>query len=80
MFLRLADVQKAQANKSVSLIYREMSEGLFPPSIKLGRRFAAWLSEEIEAVNAARVRGASDDDIKKLVTDLVAARHQKVAA
>jgi hypothetical protein len=32
-----------------------------------------WRELEIAAINAARIRGASDDDIRALVTSLVAA-------
>jgi prophage regulatory protein len=60
---------------SRSTIYVRIAEGMFPPAIPIGPRSVAWRESEISALNAARIRGASDDDIRVLVTELVADRH-----
>jgi prophage regulatory protein len=57
-----------------STIYLRIAEGRFPPAISLGPRSVAWPESEIAALNAARIRGASDDEIRALVASLVAAR------
>jgi prophage regulatory protein len=57
-----------------STIYLRIAEGLFPPAIPIGPRSVAWPESEIAAINAARIRGQSDDDIRTLVAALVAAR------
>ncbi|MGE0483496.1 MAG: helix-turn-helix transcriptional regulator [Gammaproteobacteria bacterium] len=49
-------------------------DGLLPPPIALGGRARAFLSDELDAVIAARASGACDDDIRALVRALVAAR------
>lgn len=59
---------------SRSTIYLRIHGGLFPPAIALGPRSIGWPEAEIAALNAARIRGATDDDIRTLVATLVAAR------
>ena len=60
--------------------YHDVRAGLFPPPVKTGRRSVAWPSDEIDALNAARTAGASDDEIRALVRQLVEARKAKAAA
>lgn len=62
-----------------STTYRNMAKGVWPPPISLGGRAVGWLRREIDAVVAARIAGKSDDDIRALVTRLVAARKQAEA-
>lgn len=57
-----------------STIYLRISEGLFPPAVTLGSQSVAWPESEITAINAARIRGADEDQIRALVASLVAAR------
>ena len=71
--LRFPEV-KAVSGLSRSTIYLRISEGLFPRPLLLGRRMVGWPESEIGAVNAARIRGASDQEIRALVASLVAAR------
>lgn len=54
--------------------YVRMAQGLFPKPIKLGPRSVGWLESEVEAINAARAAGKSDDEIRALVLKLEAAR------
>jgi prophage regulatory protein len=67
--LRLPEVQ-ATTGKSRSTIYLRISEKLFPSPVRLGPRMVGWPEDEIAAMNAARIRGASDDEIRALVTKL----------
>jgi len=57
-----------------STVYRKIKDGLFPAPVKSGVRAAAWPATEVAAVNAARIAGRSDDEIRTLVRHLVAAR------
>jgi len=63
-----------------STIYRHIELGLLPEPIHVGPRAVAWPSNETETILAARVAGRSDDEIKKLVKLLVAARRDTDAA
>ena len=73
VFRRRKDVLSA-TGKSSSRLYEDIQNGLFPPSVAIGPQARAWPDHEVNAINAARLRGASDEQLKKLVTDLVAAR------
>lgn len=56
--------------------YQNVQNGLIPPPIKLGPRFARWPEHEVEAILKARVAGADDNEIRRLVLALVAARRE----
>jgi len=47
------------------------------PPVKLGERCAAWPLHEIAAINAARIAGKSDEEIRELVTQLEQQRMAK---
>ena len=72
-FLRLPAVCE-RTGKPKSTVYREVGDGLLPPPVRIGERASAWPDDEIDAINLARLRGKSNDEIKLLVADLVAAR------
>ena len=57
--------------KSRSTHYQEIKDGLMCPPVKLGGNSVAWPEHEIMAINAARIAGQSDDQIKALVKQLV---------
>jgi len=42
--------------------------------VSLGGRAVGWPSDEIDTLNAARIAGKSDDEIRELVGKLEAAR------
>ena len=71
--LRLPEVKSFCAT-SRSTIYLHISEGLFPKPIHLGVRAVGWPESEIAALTAARIRGATTDEIRALVVKLEAAR------
>lgn len=71
--LRLPAV-KAQSGYSRSTIYLRISQGLWTRPVSLGARSVAWPASDVAALNAARIAGQSDDDIRKLVQRLQAAR------
>lgn len=71
--LRLPDV-KALSGLSRSTIYARVAEGLYPKPILLGTRMVGWREGEIAAMNSARVRGATVEEIRALVAKLETAR------
>lgn len=73
--LRFPEV-RALSGLSRSTIYNRIAEGLFPPSLRLGARMVAWPETEIAAINAARIRGDGDEEIRRLVRNLEAARRR----
>jgi prophage regulatory protein len=76
--LRMPDT-RAVTGLGRSTVYRLVSQGLFPPPVKLGPRSVAWPAGEVEAINAARIAAKSDDDIRLLVKRLMAARKTLVS-
>ena len=48
--------------------------GLFPKPVLLGARGVGWPEAEVLSVNAARIAGKSEDEIRELVIKLEAAR------
>jgi len=54
--------------------YLRIKQGLMPPPVKLGERCAAWPSTELSAINAARIAGKSETEIRTLVSSLLEQR------
>lgn len=71
--LRIRDV-KAESGYSRSTLYLRITQGLWPKPVPLGPRAVGWPSEEVAAINAARIAGKTDDEIRELVLRLEAAR------
>lgn len=71
--LRLPTV-KAQCGLSRSTIYLRIAQGLWTRPVSLGARSVAWPAGEVAALNAARIAGKSEDEIRALVVKLQAAR------
>jgi prophage regulatory protein len=65
---------KAQSGYSRSTIYLRISQGLWTKQISLGPRCIGWPANEVSALNAARISGKSDEEIRALVVKLEAAR------
>ena len=65
---------KSESGLSRSTIYLRVSQGLWTKPVSLGARAVGWPSDEVEAINAARIAGNTDDEIRVLVAKLEAAR------
>ncbi|MGQ0443620.1 MAG: helix-turn-helix transcriptional regulator [Beijerinckiaceae bacterium] len=65
---------KSESGLSCSTIYLRISQGLWPKPVSLGARAVGWPASEVVALNAARIAGKSDAEIRGLVTKLEAAR------
>lgn len=59
---------------SRSTIYLRISQGLFVRPVSLGARAVGFPAGDVEALNAARIAGRSDAQIRSLVAKLEAAR------
>ncbi|MGY6660910.1 MAG: helix-turn-helix transcriptional regulator [Glycocaulis sp.] len=71
--LRIRDVMRV-TGLSRPTIYAHKQAGTFPAPVKLGKRIVGWPESEIAAINAARIAGKSDDEIRVLVASLEARR------
>lgn len=71
--LRLPAVQE-KTGDSRSTIYIRIANGLFPKPVKIGPRSRGWPDYEVDTINAARIAGKTDDEIRELVIQLESAR------
>ncbi len=54
--------------------YTDVKAGLYVPPVAIGPRAKGYPESEVAALNAARIAGRSEDEIRHLVAKLVAAR------
>jgi prophage regulatory protein len=76
--LRRPRVEEA-SGYSRSTLYLRITQGLWPKGVGIGSRAVGWPASEVAAINAARIAGQSDDEIRALVTQLHNARGVTVA-
>jgi prophage regulatory protein len=73
MLIKLPAVLAARGRRK-SAHYSDIAAGLFTKPVSIGVRARAWPLSEVEALNAARIAGKPDDEIRELVRQLEAAR------
>lgn len=73
--LQLERARQAQARAVMGNTkhYALISDGLWTPPVKIGRN-SYWPTTETDAILAARIAGCSDDEVREIVRELVAAR------
>lgn len=71
--LRLPVVLR-ERGRSRSAHYLDMQQGLFTRPVQIGARAVGWPADELTTLNAARIAGKSDDEIRRLVITLESAR------
>lgn len=67
-------VVKSESGLSRSTIYLRITQGLWTKPINLGARAVGWPAHEVASLNAARIAGKSNEEIRNLVIKLEAAR------
>ena len=65
---------KSESGLSRSTIYLRIAQGLWTRPVSLGARAVGWPSDEIEAINTARIAGKTDEEVRALVAKLEASR------
>lgn len=63
-----------ERGRSRSAHYLDIQQGVCTKPVSLGARSVGWPAAEIAALNAARIAGKSDDEIRELVRDLESKR------
>ena len=74
---RLPAVQEAMG-LSRSTIYQMVKEGLLTRPVTLGARAIGWPLSEVSSLNAARIAGKTNEEIRVLVVRLEAERKSAV--
>lgn len=71
--LRLPTVLQERC-RSRSAHYLDIQQGLFTRPVSIGLRAVGWPATELVALNAARIAGKPDEEIRTLVVKLEDAR------
>jgi len=74
--IRKPAVKEMMGYGSDSTVYLKIKEGVFVPPFKIGGRASGWIQHECEVINAARIAGKTEDEIRDLVKTLVTKRQQ----
>lgn len=67
---------EAETGLPRSTLYLRISQGLWTKPISLGARSVAWPASDVQALNAARIAGKSNEEVRALVKQLEASRSQ----
>ncbi|MFC1795890.1 helix-turn-helix transcriptional regulator [Pseudomonadota bacterium] len=67
-----------ERGRSRSAHYLDIQQGLFTSPVAIGFRAVGWPAYEVSTLNAARIAGKTDDEIRTLVVKLEAARKTAV--
>lgn len=76
--IRKPELREKMGLGSNSTVYAHVEEGTLTPPVKIGLRASGWPEHEADAINAARIAGKSENEIKELVKRLVAKRQKIV--
>lgn len=76
MLLRIGAVKAETGERSNSSVYANIREGLFPKSVRIGKRSVGWPENEVKAVCTARIAGKPEEEIRELVRYLFDRRVQ----
>ena len=77
--LRIQQTKAEFGYPSHASVYANVKLGLCTTGVKIGQRSIGWPSQEIAAINHARIAGKSDDEIRQLVNRLHAKRLEPLA-
>lgn len=72
--LRMSEVKAETGHRSHASIYTAIKAGLFTTGVAIGQRAVGWPSDEVQTINAARIAGKSESQIRELVRVLHAKR------
>ncbi len=73
---RLPAVKAEMGHRSDASIYNAIRAGLFTTGVAIGQRSRGWPSDEVQAINGARIAGKTEPEIRELVKRLLAKRSE----
>ena len=77
---RMPAVKAETGHRSHASIYNAIKAGTFTKPVPIGQRSVGWPDYEVKAINAARIAGKSETEIKELVNRLHAKRAEQATA
>lgn len=78
--LRMPAVKAETGHRSHASIYNAVRAGLFTKPVPIGQRSVGWPTDEVQAINAARIASKSEAEIRELVNRLHAKRAELATA
>ena len=72
--IRIESVKAETGHRSHASIYNQIRAGLFTKPVPIGTRSVGWPDYEVAAINAARIAGKSEAELRELVIRLHAKR------
>jgi len=75
-FKRLPEAKQQFGFSSDEAFYDQIRRGLMPQGVNISTRAKAWPDFELDQVFNARVAGYTDDRLRQLVQQILAARHE----
>lgn len=78
--LRMPAVRQKSGYASATSVYNLVRNGTFTRPVQIGPKTVGWPEHEVDAINAARVGGIQEEQLKELVRKLHAQRSQLLAA
>ena len=76
---RIEQCKAETGYRSHASIYGLIRQGLLPQPVKIGERSSGWPDDEVRAINAARIAGKSDEQVRELVRQLHVRRTENYA-
>jgi len=64
----------SRRGRSRAQLYVDIKRGVMTPPVRIGEKLSAWPSHEIDALNCAEIGGASREELRVLVQQLMAQR------
>ena len=80
LIFRLPEVKRLLGHRADASVYNAIRAGLVTTGVAIGQRAKGWPDYEIDAINAARIAGKSEAEIRELVTVLHAKRTEVITA
>ncbi len=65
---RMPTIKAETGHRSHASIYNAIKAGLFTKPVAIGQRAVGWPSDEVQSINAARIAGKTEAEIRALVT------------
>ena len=78
--LRMSEVKAETGHRSHASIYTAIKAGTFTTGVAIGQRSRGWPANEVMAINAARIAGKTEAEIRELVQRLHAKRIELATA
>ncbi len=75
--LRMPAIMAEMGYRSHASVYTDIHAGLLTHPVQIGQRSVGLPSEEVQAVNAAKIAGQTEQQIRELVNRLHSARCEK---